>query len=107
MAGMFNVFGVRKRLDFSNKEVSQIYSDKYVGSSSYLYGSSSPCLPKKTVEKCRQIHERMLKMLNRVSAGQLKTKTNIDRIDMGPGIWGVLSLYMHRKSFLNTPSHTV
>jgi hypothetical protein len=65
--------------------------------------SSSKIISKKTVEKCRQMHGRILKMLNQVSVGQLKT--NLDRIYMEPGIWWVFALHMHRPSLLNNPSH--
>jgi hypothetical protein len=105
MVGMFNVFGARQRLDFSNKEVSQIDSDNHVGSSSDLYGSSFPCLPKNTVEKCQHVHARMLNMPNCMSTGQLKT--NLDRIDMEPGMWWMFTLHMRSTSFLNTPRHPV
>jgi hypothetical protein len=42
-------------------------------------------------------------MLNRVSAGQLKTK--LVRIDMEPGMWWMLVTHMRKSSSLASPTH--
>jgi hypothetical protein len=47
----------------------------------------------------------MFKMLNHVSAGQLKT--NLVHIDMDPSMWWMLVPHMRKKSKLATPTHPV
>jgi hypothetical protein len=78
MAGRFNTFGSEYRIHFDTKKVSEIDSSRHIGSQCDLYGRYVACLSKKAFDKCQQIQNKMSKMINRVSAGQLKT--NLVRI---------------------------
>jgi hypothetical protein len=105
MAGVFNTFGMKYRIDCTTASLSSIGSSRHVGSPCDLYGKYFACLSKKTFYKCLQINEKTFKMLNRVSAGQLKT--NLVRIDMEPGVWWMLVTYMQKSSALESPTHPV
>jgi hypothetical protein len=105
MVGMFNTFGVRYMLNISMKILSHIDSSCHVDSPCDLYGHHFSGLSKKIFDKCTHIQERTFQILNRVSAGQLKT--NLVRIDMEPGMWWMLVLHMRKASKLAIPSHPV
>jgi hypothetical protein len=105
MAGVFNTFGMRYRFDCTTASLSSIDSSRHVGSPCDLYGKDFVCLSKKTFEKCLQINEKTFKMLNCISAGQLKT--NLVPIDMEPGMWWMLFTHMQKPSALASPTHLV
>jgi hypothetical protein len=105
MAGVFNTFGMRYRFDCTTSSLSSIDSSRHVGSPCDLYGKDFACLSKKTFDKCLQINEKTFNMINRVSAGQLKT--NLVRIDMEPGMWWMLVTHMRKSSALASPTHPV
>jgi hypothetical protein len=94
MAGVFNTFGMRYRIDCDTASLSSIDIPCHVGIPCDLYGKDSTCLSKKAFDKYLQINEKTFKMLNRVSAGQLKT--NLVRIDMEPGMWWMLVTHMRK-----------
>jgi hypothetical protein len=101
MAGYFNSYGARFRLNCLTKTVDEINAAKHVSIPADLYGRSFPCLATSTFEKCREIHDRTLKMLSRKSQGQMKT--HLDRIHMNPKMWWMLVYHLR----LSTPSHAV
>jgi hypothetical protein len=105
MAGSFNTFGSRYRIDCATKKVSEVDSSRHIGSPCDLYGRYLACLSKKKFDKCHQIQEKTFKMMNHVSAGQLKT--NLIHIDMEPGMWWMLVLHTRKASTLATPTHPV
>jgi hypothetical protein len=108
MAGVFNTFGMRYRIDCTTASLSLINSSRHVGSPCHFYGKDFAYLSKKTFDKyCLQINEKTFKMLNRVSAGQKKLKTNVVRIDMKPGMWWMLVTHMRKSSALVSPMHLV
>jgi hypothetical protein len=74
MAGVFNTFSIRHRIDCTTTSSSLIDSSRHVGSPCDLYGKYFACLSKKTFDKCLQINDKTFKMLNRVSSGQLRRK---------------------------------
>jgi hypothetical protein len=63
------------------------------------------CLSKKAFDKCLQINENTFKMLNRVSAGKLKTI--LVRIDMESGMWWMLATHMRKSLALVSPTYPV
>jgi hypothetical protein len=90
MTGNFNSFSARFRKDYFYKTVSEIDAKKNISSPGDLYGKSFPCLSMSTFEKCRDIHDRTLKMLSPNSHGH--TKTNLDQMHMDPGVcWMLVS----------------
>jgi hypothetical protein len=92
MAGVLNTFGMRYRIDCTTSPLSSIDCSRHVGNPRVLYGKDFACLSKKTFDKYLQINEKTFRILNRVSAGQLKT--NLVRIDTEPGMWWMLVTHM-------------
>jgi hypothetical protein len=105
MAGVFNTFGTMYHIDCTTASLSLIDSLHHVGSPCDLYGKDFACLLKKTFDKCLQINEKTFKMLNRVSAGQLKT--NLVPIDMEPGMWWMLVTHIRKSPALVSLTHPV
>jgi hypothetical protein len=105
VAGVFNTFGMRYLIDCTTASLSLIEISCRVGSPCDLYGKDFACLYKKIFGKCLQINEKTFKMLNRVSAGQLKKK--MVRIDMEPGMWWMLVTHTRNSSALASPTHPV
>jgi hypothetical protein len=105
MAGVFNTFGMRYRIDCNTASLSLIDSLRHVGSPCDLYGKDFTSLSKKTFDKFLQINDKTFKMLNRVFAGQLKK--NLVPIDMEPDVWWMLVTHMRKSSALASPTHPV